>query len=63
MLTQAKVMLLCEVDNTLLDNARFAANLTARLDDDSGSSKLELRHDGSTNTLIHRFYQLRSPGS
>lgn len=41
MLTQVKVMFLCDVDNTLLDNDRFAADLTARLDDDFGVSERE----------------------
>lgn len=41
MLTQAKVMFLCDVDNTLLDNDRFAADLTARLDEDFGMSERE----------------------
>lgn len=31
MLTQAKVMFLCDVDNTLLDNDRFAADRRMRL--------------------------------
>ena len=41
MLIQAKVMFLCDVDNTLLDNDRFAVDLTARLDDDFGMSERE----------------------
>ena len=56
MLTQAKAMFLYEVDNTLLDNARFAAEI-------GSSNELELRHDGSTNTLIHPYHRLWSPGA
>ena len=41
MMAQAKAMFLFDVDNTLLDNDRFAADLTARLDDDFGKSERE----------------------
>jgi len=50
MLTQAKAMFLYEVDNTLLDNARFATDLTARLDDDFGIGGPDLGKALATRT-------------
>lgn len=41
MLSPAQVVFLLDVDNTLLDNDRFAADLTARLDDDFGKPECE----------------------
>lgn len=41
MLTRVPVVFLLDVDNTLLDNDRFAADLTARLDDDFGKPECE----------------------
>ena len=41
MLTPAPVVFLLDVDNTLLDNDRFAADLTARLDRDFGEAERE----------------------
>jgi len=40
-LSPAQVVFLLDVDNTLLDNDRFAADLTARLDDDFGKPECE----------------------
>ena len=39
MLTSAEVVFLLDVDNTLLDNDRFGADLTARLDHDFGEAE------------------------
>lgn len=41
MLIPAQVVLLLDVDNTLLDNDRFAADFTARLDGDFGKPERE----------------------
>lgn len=41
MLNKDPVVFLLDVDNTLLDNDRFAADLTARLDDDFGKPERE----------------------
>lgn len=41
MLSPAQVVFLLDVDNTLLDNDRFAADLTARLDHDFGKPERE----------------------
>ena len=39
MLTTENVVFLIDVDNTLLDNDRFGADLSARLDDDFGDAE------------------------
>ena len=41
MLSPAQVVLLLDVDNTLFDNDRFAADLTARIDGDFGKPERE----------------------
>ena len=41
MLTSVPIVFLIDVDNTLLDNDRFAADLTARLDQDFGKAERE----------------------
>ena len=41
MLTSSPIVFLIDVDNTLLDNDRFAADLTARLDHDFGQAERE----------------------
>ncbi len=41
MLTSSPIVFLIDVDNTLLDNDRFAADLTARLDQDFGKAERE----------------------
>ena len=41
MLTSRPIVFLIDVDNTLLDNDRFAADLTARLDHDFGKAERE----------------------
>ena len=41
MLNEDPVVFMLDVDNTLLDNDRFAAGLTARLDHDFGKAERE----------------------